>query len=168
MPSFPTFFLFYIYSYIILFIIYDLRGSNPGPGWSFSFKLILNFRLRVLYRQGFESWHNTYKIFLKELDQVRSPPSFMYTFMLQPIESQSLPTEYWPHFHLSAEVKGLASLGVRVVGTWSLPAVSRCLHFKGPFINYVRGSWKDLHVPLLWGGGSNPFLRNIFQVDILY
>ena len=40
-----------------------------------------------------------------------------------------------------------------------------------PFINYVRvlregGLEKSLHA--LWGGGSNPFLRNIIQVDILY
>ena len=42
----------------------------------------------------------------------------------------------------------------------------------GPFINYVRvsrgeGFEKSLHTLTLGGRGSNPFLRNIFQVDIL-
>ena len=32
--------------------------------------------------------------------------------------------------------------------------------------NKGGGSWKNLYILLLWGGGSNPFLRNIFQVDI--
>ena len=43
---------------------------------------------------------------------------------------------------------------------------------KGPFINYVRvprkGGLENLYILLLWGGESNPFLSNIFQVDILY
>ena len=43
---------------------------------------------------------------------------------------------------------------------------------KGPFINYVRvsrgeGLEKSLY-SYFGGEGSNPFLRNIFQVDILY
>ena len=44
---------------------------------------------------------------------------------------------------------------------------------KGPFINYVRvpreegGLEKSLHT-LTLDGGENPFLCNIFQVDILY
>ena len=43
---------------------------------------------------------------------------------------------------------------------------------KGPFNNYIcvarEGGWKNLNIPLLWGGGSNLLLHNIFQVDILY
>ena len=47
---------------------------------------------------------------------------------------------------------------------------------KEPFINYVRdpkdgGGWrleKSPHTLTLGKGGSNPLLRNIFQVDILY
>ena len=43
---------------------------------------------------------------------------------------------------------------------------------KGPFINYVRvpreGLEKSLHTLTLGRGWSNPFLRNIFQVNILY
>ena len=45
---------------------------------------------------------------------------------------------------------------------------------KGPFINYVRvlregeGLEKSLHTRTLGGGGSNTFLCNMFQVNILY
>ena len=35
---------------------------------------------------------------------------------------------------------------------------------KGP----EGGVWKYLYILILWGGGTNEFLRNIFQVDILY
>ena len=45
------------------------------------------------------------------------------------------------------------------------------INSKGPFINYVRvsrGVDKYLHTLTFWGEGSNPFLRNIFQVDNLY
>ena len=47
--------------------------------------------------------------------------------------------------------------------------------YKGPFINYVRvprvegrGVGKIPTYSYFEEGGSNPFLRNIFQVDILY
>ena len=45
--------------------------------------------------------------------------------------------------------------------------------YKGPFINYVRfpreeGGGNLSIYSYFEGEGSNPFLRNIFQVDILY
>jgi hypothetical protein len=48
--------------------------------------------------------------------------------------------------------------------------VESSMSCKGPFINYVRlpreeGLEKSLHTLTLGGRGSNPFLRNIFQVD---